>query len=236
MFTFPFTNFIQSFTNKLSTSFNGVDERIDFTDISVDPNNFSISFWVKMPLQSGTTYLFYKYDVNERVFMIGVNATGKLFVSVSEDGNTLNKTRTSSYTVTDDQWHHVVFTFTTPDTLGLYVDNVYYDVNGGTVVNSLYQVVSSFYIGGNNGSALAQCKLDEVTIWNTATLGASEVSALYNNGVPQDPRTITTSAVLQNWYRMGDGDSATTLFDQKGSNDGTLFNMDATNYTSDVPT
>jgi hypothetical protein len=35
---------------------------------------------------------------------------------------------------------------------------------------------------------------------------------------------------------MGDGDNATTMFDNAGSNDGSLINMTDANYVLDVPT
>ena len=74
-------------------------------------------------------------------------------------------------------------------------------------------------------------KIDEVGIW-TSALSASDITAIYNSGVPDDISTY--SPVLH--YRMGDNDAGTgtNITDQgSGGNNGTLNN--GPTFSSDVP-
>ena len=60
-------------------------------------------------------------------------------------------------------------------------------------------------------------------------------NATLEAGTPHRPTDQVVSATLQHWYRMGDGDTAPIIIDNVGSNDGTMNNMDGTNFTGDVP-
>ena len=83
--------------------------------------------------------------------------------------------------------------------------------------------VSNPVIGSFNGASLfLNGYVDEVAIFNSA-LSASDVSDIYNSGVPAD----LTSLSPVNWWRMGDNDggTGTTITDQgSGGNNGTLTN------------
>ena len=72
------------------------------------------------------------------------------------------------------------------------------------------------------GNTPTQGLLDEVAIWDSA-LSSSDITAIYNSGVPVD----LTSYSPNGWWRMGDNDggTGTTITDQgSGGNDGTLTN------------
>jgi len=73
--------------------------------------------------------------------------------------------------------------------------------------------------------------VDEAAYW-TSALSFSDVTAMYNSGVPTDISSYSPVG----WWRMGDDDSGTgtTITDQgSGSNDGTLTN--GPTFSSDVP-
>ena len=62
---------------------------------------------------------------------------------------------------------------------------------------------------------------------------APEVTEIYNGGVPQNPHKLSFGSEVAAWWRMGDSrDDATTVYDEVGSNDLTLVNMDASNYVT----
>jgi len=74
--------------------------------------------------------------------------------------------------------------------------------------------------------------IDEVSVYNTA-LSASDATAIYNGGVPTD---LTSYAPL-GWFRMGDGSTFPTINDVgSGGSNGTMNNMSASNFVTDVPT
>ena len=73
--------------------------------------------------------------------------------------------------------------------------------------------------------------MDEVALWDSA-LTSSNVTAIYNSGVPNDLSALSPV----NWWRMGDinGASGVTITDQgSGSNNATLTN--GPTYSTDVP-
>ena len=56
---------------------------------------------------------------------------------------------------------------------------------------------------------------------------------VFQQGIDGDPHRLSFASALTTWWRMGDSrDSATTVFDEIGSNDMTLVNMDASNYVN----
>ena len=62
---------------------------------------------------------------------------------------------------------------------------------------------------------------------------ASQVSNLYNSGVPTDLTTFSPSA--SHVYRMGDGDTFPTIEDKVGNADQTMTNMASSNFVTDTP-
>ena len=75
-------------------------------------------------------------------------------------------------------------------------------------------------------------EIDEVSIYSRG-LTQSEVTSIYNGGVPNDVSSISN---IEAWWRMGDGDTFPTLTDNIGSNNGTMTNMTSGNIVTDVPT
>ena len=74
--------------------------------------------------------------------------------------------------------------------------------------------------------------IDEFGYWNQE-LTASQVSNLYNSGVPTDLTTFSPSA--SHVYRMGDGDTFPTIEDKVGNADQTMTNMASSNFVTDTP-
>jgi len=71
-----------------------------------------------------------------------------------------------------------------------------------------------------------QGQIDEFAFWNSA-LSASDITSIYNSGVPNDIGTNGLNLNPVGWWRMGDNDggTGTTITDQgSGGNNGTLTN------------
>ena len=84
----------------------------------------------------------------------------------------------------------------------------------------------------NYSNYMRDSKLDELSFFNQE-LSSTEVASLYNGGSPSNLAIFTPGPA--HWYRMGDGDSGTTLTDSIGNADLTMNNMSDNNFVTDVP-
>lgn len=238
MFTFPMTLMDGGFTNSLSTNFNGVDEyvqtSVDFSGLST----LTMSGW------------FHRDLVTQRLDISQTDNSNANKVKLILNSSILNPSSPAVFvvggslltsSVLGTGWFHLAATYdgaaVAADRLKLYVNGVLNGVLSGVPPTSLPIIGDSqtLRLGQDNGtSRFADGNLDEITIWSS-TLTAGEITELYNSGTPFDPKKHTQSANLVNYWRMGDKDSATTIFDNAGSDDGTLVNMDASNYVTEVP-
>jgi hypothetical protein len=66
-------------------------------------------------------------------------------------------------------------------------------------------------------------------------MSAAEITELYNSGSLIDVRLLSFYSDVVSWWPAGSGDTSPTWTDVKASNDGTMTNMDASNFVSDVP-
>ena len=83
-----------------------------------------------------------------------------------------------------------------------------------------------------NANFMRDSKLDELSFFNTE-LNATEVACLYNGGSPSNLANFIPGPA--HWYRMGDGDSGTTLADSVGNADLSMTNMSDANFVTIVP-
>ena len=105
----------------------------------------------------------------------------------------------------------------------------------GTLPSTIFSGSHSFFIGTSTASAgFWGGNVDEVSIWSSA-LSLAEVQEIYNSGDPTDLSNHSATAKLEHWWKMGDDDTFPTTTDSKGSNDGTMQNMDAGDIVEDAP-
>lgn len=223
-------------------TFNGSDEWVtmgnvldfDYTD------TFSVSFWVwhaaatngvavaKMGL--GTPYGWAVY----------LTGSGSVYFAMAHTTATNHLGVYTDNVIPLGAWHHVVVT----KAAGLAASNVefYFDgvlQTGKTVqYDTLSSSVSNAFdltLGRRmlTGSELyLNGRLDDVAVYS-AVLDQTAVTALYNGGTPDDR---SGDANLVGYWRMGDGATSPTIPDDStNSNDGTMTNMDATNFVDGVP-
>ena len=209
------------------------------------PNNQSVFFaFSQLGTFSGTSYIDLRWlgpdSGNQRL---------RLQYSVSGSSNRLTLLTDVGTIPADGTWKHICVTFdgssnglvaATPYTLKIYINGsevttsaTTFTQNGGVSDND--GPIEPVYVGfGRNPSGfyLRQSLIDEFGYWNQE-LTSSQVSNLYNSGVPTDLTTFSPSAA--HVYRMGDGDTFPIIEDKVGNADQTMTNMAASNFVSDTP-
>ena len=237
-----------SFTNTLSTRFDGVDDFVGCGDSdSLSFGNgttdtpFSISAWVNMA--DATRFRIVNKGANFSNDYEYIFATGNTDILVfnlydSSTGARIARKYDTALTSFQGQWIHLVATYNGGETSGgikIYlngsrVDDASNDTGSYTAMEN---GTNPFEIGAStSGGNYSNGALDEVSVFNTE-LSASAVTTIYNSGVPND---LNGTSGLVSWWRMGDGDTFPTITDNQGSNNGTMTNMSAGNFITNVPT
>ena len=214
-----------------SLSFDGVDERISFTETNLGLNN-SISIWFKRP-STGTNVLigqgsaWYDYAVR-----IESNGSIKYADRYTSPTITFDNASTKLVVNTVNTWVNIVIV-RTGSTANLYVNGVDYDGSKswgsgseeGTVFNRLA-------IGGDGSSYGFNGQLSNFSSWNTS-LTSAQALEVYNEAKPSNLNNHSASSSLVSWYRLGAVNtfynSTTTEFtvlDEVGTNEGTSVNME----------
>ena len=233
-----------SFTNTKSILLDGVDDLVTMGDVLNMANDgtdaYSISCWYKTT-HTGSFQIFVSKQKNTSAFNgFSLSMRGDLqrfnFFLGTTAGNARLAGRTGTIsTIRDGNWHHVCLTYDGSQAIGgftLYFDGASQSIT--TEYNNTPTDVSNtedFNIGARGSAALFfDGNIDETSYFNTE-LSASDVTAIYNSGVPA---SLSSYSSLVSWWRCGDGDTAPTLTDNKGSNNGTMENFST--FSTDVPT
>jgi len=215
-----------------SFSFDGVDEYIDIGDISdiKNINTLSIGFWFKYNSISTSADGLITKDDSPRVdgnWYIALQSNQVRFLLQTANGqDALNST-----TLTSGTWYHTLCVWN-GSTMKIYIN--------GTLNNSISVTNATGTLGSTNDSVRIGRRttdrlngsIDEVAVWNTDQ--SSNVSTIFNNGVPQD---ISSLSPVSHW-RMGESatwnGSTWTLTDQgSGGNNATSVNMEEADKTGD---
>lgn len=207
-----------AFANQYSVSFDGTNDYIQLPNgvlTALTGTAYTISAWFNLDIVG-----YY-----QMIFSAGSNLQIYFRPKVTQVGLELYINGASRIIQPNPQnnvgsWVHGCISVDTTGTSTMYIN--------GSLSTSAISVpqltsVSNPVIGSFNGTGyFLNGYVDEVAIFNSA-LSASDVSDIYNSGVPAD----LTSLSPVNWWRMGDNDggTGTTITDQgSGGNDGTLTN------------
>tara|TARA_R100001443_G_scaffold102533_1_gene110726 strand:- start:42 stop:794 length:753 start_codon:yes stop_codon:yes gene_type:complete len=237
------TKIASGFDNKFSLTYDGVDDYLSLGD-DVPPltpfriegsDGWSFSIWLK----TGTSKKIFSKNIGgaaEYDFVVRFNGNPKLVLYDQNNGGNISYNMNTS--IADGNWHHIVFTWNGETEAGI---TAYFDggVKGGTdgasgLFESVVATPAEFRMayGGGSYSAIIQ---DEFSVFNKV-LTSTEVSTLYNSGVPTD---VTEISGCQGWWRNGDptgtGAFPTISDDSSNSNDGTMTNMASNDIITDVP-
>lgn len=230
-----------AFVNNLSTSFDGINERVNFgNNFNYDHSQaFSISMWVKPQNVSATRALYSKATSDANVYGIGLyHQSGGTILLQARAPSSLQQHVFVTGELTADIWHHVALTYTGGSNLNgfrLYINGVSGGTPSSAGFSNSWLSGQDALIGARNTSFHFSGSIDEFSVWNT-NLSQSAVEEIYNSGTPTDLTSHSASNSLQNWYRMGENDTSPTIYDNVGVVDGTMVNMDSGNFTNDVPT
>jgi len=214
----------ESFSNKYSVAFDGVNDRVDTTP-NLPLGVMTISFWMKTTAAGG----------NKSVTGNGLNKLN--FIGTSPLillANSNYRYFESQLSKFDGQWHHWLVLVAGDQKNDITNSRIFVDgqeINPTTTILSSGPVAysSTQRIGGGTYGAIA-ANIDEFAVWQADKTGDTDF--LYNNGLPGDITSL--NPVL--YYRMGDGDTFPTLTDNgSGGNNGTMTNMDSGDIVEDVP-
>lgn len=232
-----------SFSNALSTDFDGSTNKVVFSAVSAlnlsQYSNWAFSCWLKTSAsQVGAIAGNWEYTPSaERQWLAFMNANGTFTFFLSTNGSA-QTSYTTGATWNDGAWHHLVCTYQTGSVPVIYKDGSSTSHGSGTPAPALYNVVNPMVFGcvGDAGSTQHYLgRTDEVSIW-TKTLSSGEVSEIYNSGAPTSLTSHSAAANLLGWWRMGDGDTYPTISDNSSnSNNGTMTNMASGDFVADAP-
>tara|TARA_R110000824_G_scaffold277191_1_gene465462 strand:+ start:1150 stop:2367 length:1218 start_codon:yes stop_codon:yes gene_type:complete len=219
------------FRDEYSLAFDGSNDYVDCGDKSDwnfsngSASIFTVSVWYKNSDASPDTYasLVAKNDTgaNKREWRLSIDSSDAIVFVISADGSNVFS-NTSTFTVDDFEWHHVVVTYN--GSIGIanyrcqiYVDGVDYLATGhGSNPAILNEddapLTICSHLNSNAATDFWTGNISEVTLYNTA-LSASQVKTIYNGREPYNHNEGIVKWALKAWYRMGDG-----VFDQKITN------------------
>ena len=208
------------FANSYSIDLDGTDDYMAIPDsTALETTAFTWSAW------------FYCTAISRHNPIVDTSTHGATFNGYHIRVNTTNKIRFASYHANDsidsttivsaNTWYHVVATHESGSDK-LYVNGSLENSGSASyfnVSNAINLRVGSAQIFGMYHDGL----IDEVSFFNSA-LSASDVTAIYNSGVPTDISSLNPVG----WWRMGenDGGTGTTITNQGSASsiDGTLTN------------
>ena len=230
---------INSFNNIYSTHFDGVDDYVALgvTGMSSLKNTGSMSAWFKLESTGASAEVMrILEDSNNNIRILYHNPSSELRFIYRAGGTSTNAVLTDAIEG-DGKWHHVVGTWDSTGNAKIYLDGTLKATTGisGTFTGSF----TTASIGNNaDGGAFWKGNIDEVVLFNKE-LDSTEVSSLYNDGLPFNPEPASN---MIDYWKMGDGGivgnsiaTFPTIVDEIGNNNGTMTNMTSTDFEADVP-
>ena len=220
-----------SFINSKSLDFDGTNDYVttNYTANALFAGSFSFSYWINLDvanaipigLERGTHSSFMIQHFNGAINILHYSNSD---VAIHQSAGT---------PVSTDTWHHIVVTVSknsgSATTYALYVDNSAIStaaLGGWTISEANHNSFDSdgkfLAIGASNDDGtpdnFLDGNMDEVAIFNKA-LSSSEISAIYNSGVPKDE---SSHDGLFMYYRFED-DVNDTAGTSNGTNNGATF-------------
>jgi hypothetical protein len=220
-----------------SLDFDGTNDYINISDVSDIATNTqgSISFWINFPGDSSTRYAFGISDTNADIFLtIGINLYENLDIILRNTGPNIWRLTTSGSPIVLDTWQHICLT-QDGTACEVYVNGIKPTQSGaGTEWLNDLTGLDLLTIGAlykNSALQPIECKISNVSIWDTG-LNSTQVTELYNSGLPSNLNNHSLSANLVSWWQLGrntsfNGTDWTCLDEISASgNNGVSVNMD----------
>ena len=241
---------VPPFSNQYSLLYDGTNDLVETGYAPGASSGFSISMWIKstnltqsMAFASNGTSAGSPggFQVLSVANGSGASYDKSFYILVKNSGGSTSVNNSvggfnARADICDGNWHHLCVTIngtsvkiykdggdaagsgnTQGTPFATWTAGVAYDGNTGNPYylgrNGAYAQPANYWMDGNQ---------DEVSMFEYE-LSGSQVSDIYNSGVPNDISSLSPTL----WYRMGenDGGSGTTITDQgSGGNNGTLTN------------
>ena len=207
------------------------DGAADYITVPSDPtlelsNNMSASTWINPDdLGAGNKYYFGYWGASgSRCWCMQVSQNdGTIFLLISQDGAAFSTTTTTLKCTLED-WNHVAFTFAS-GSLKVYINSVLDSTTALAQTAIKTGGTTTLLMGGLSPSTPSYTgKMNECSIYDVV-LSQTDITTLYNGGLPFDSSAHSLSADAVAYYRCGDNISGTTEPDEINSNDGTLVSM-----------
>ena len=230
------------FSNTKSLNFDGTNDYGDISYVSgmdfMRTGDFTWAGWIKLGELGQFQLLMNNWSSFNNGWSLRFFSNNKLYWL--SNGSAIGM----STAFNDSDWHHVVFAMNRSGSEAKWYVNGSLETTA-TSIPSAPSSTGNFRFGGaghNPGTWRFEGKLDEIAVWNSV-LDADNVTALYGSGAPPfsltaDSGDYNNSSNLYMYYSMGDnaGDDHTAIVDQgSGGNNVTLYNMDSSNISTDVP-
>jgi len=207
-----------SFSNSHAVSFDGTDDYAALSSNITLSGSKSITFWAYIDTFSGGQKGFAGRNASHYTILFNHHTSILVRFGATPVAYTVSSISTGA-------WNHWAFTGDGTD-FKLYKNGSLEDsgTDYGDVIITMIGAVAS-------GTAHFSGKLDEIGLF-ASTLSASDVSSIYNSGVPADLSSLSPV----HWWRMGDNDdrTGTTITDQ-GSGGSNLTLTNGPTFSTDVP-
>ena len=198
-----------SFTNTYSLAFDGVDDYLETTKTAA-LTTASLSMWVKVSGNFGVNErqsLASNDDFNHgRDFIIAdtPTTTNDAYIAMFAGGIIYGKTSASGgIPINDGNWHHLVWTYDgtagTSASINMYVDGQNQYSNASYSSYWSYEIKFQYFGKPTSANTYFSGSMDEVAYFNSI-LSASDVTSIYNSGVPNDLTSLNPIV----WLRNGD--------------------------------
>ena len=226
-----------AYSNTYSLSLDGTDDYAEVTGLGLSGAT-SFSAWFNTQASAPYYPILHK-DNPTGIYILFVGGTVYVYLYDTTNGGYLTKNYALNQSIGD--WHHIVVTVDATSNLSalkLYIDGSEVSVGNagrsGTYNSFNVPSTNPLDIGartsqGNYGPQL----MDEVAIFGSE-LSASDVTAIYNSGVPDDLSSYSPVG----WWRMGDTgtDFGTTTITDAGSGGNNASLENGATFSTNVPT
>lgn len=236
-----FANEVSAFSNTNSVDLDGSNDYIDcggntdfsFTDGSGNDSAFSISAWVKLD-SNAKVRVAAKGNME---WLFGTDSSSRFNIILWSNSSTGAYLQRYSTSLSTNVWHNIAVTYDGSNLasgIKLYkAGNEVSSTDGslGTYAGMAFEQGSLRIGSWEFNNSVMNGLVDEVAVFDYE-LNASQVSDIYNSGVPTNISSLSPIG----WWRMGDdnGATGTTITDQgSGGNNGTLTN--GPTFSTDIP-
>ena len=236
------------FRDEYSLAFDGTDDYVEIPEPFANATTYTVGCWIKY-LATDTNDWLLGSPYTTKSF--GLNYSGSHIFYREEDSDYYSFGNTSNLPL--GAWAHLLFTsnatsiicYINGNLLSTITVNSTTTIDGGgdnsdklETTKFKFSSINGAYASGGTRNYFVNCNLSDVFVYDSY-MTASQVKTLYNGREPYNHKEGIAIGNLKGWWRMGDGTergSGTTVYDMSSnSNDGTMTNMDATDFEGDTP-